>query len=53
VTPDQLVKFAWKHREHFAEVAKHNIEVTIRRYQRADWTAPENKYRNAWTELGQ
>lgn len=47
----QQVAFAWKHRAYFQEVAEHNLQVTIRRYQRADWTAPENQYRNAWTEL--
>ncbi len=52
MTPNEQVEFVWQHRDHFAAVAAHNLEVTTRRYQRADWTLPENQYRNAWTELG-
>jgi hypothetical protein len=52
MTPAEQVEFAWLHREYFAEVAAHNIEVTIRRRAREDWTKLENQYRNAWDELG-
>lgn len=52
MTPTEQVAFVWEHREYFALVAEHNLEVTIRRMQRADWLAPENRYRDAWAELG-
>jgi hypothetical protein len=47
MTRSQQVTFAWKHREHFAEVAAHNLEVTAERY-RGNW---DNGIRNAWEEL--
>jgi hypothetical protein len=52
MSPAEQVAFAWEHRGHFATVRTHNAEVTIRRLRREDWAAPENQYRNAWTELG-
>lgn len=53
MTADEQVAFAWRHRSHFEEVRQHNIEVNIRRLKRADWTLPENQYRNAWAELAE
>jgi len=50
MTPAENVAFAWAHRELFAEVARHNHEVTIRRRLSGDWDAPDNQYRNAWRE---
>lgn len=51
MTPTEQVAFAWKHRDHFEAVTLHNLEVTNRRRRGGDWSAPENQYRNAWTEL--
>lgn len=51
MTPDEQVAFAWRHREHFAAVAVHNLDVICRRRAGGDWTASENQYRNAWAEI--
>lgn len=51
MTIDEQVAYAWKHREHFAAVARRNAEVTTRRYRGADWTLTENQYRNPWAEV--
>lgn len=53
MTIAEQVAFAWKHRDHFAEVAAHNLAVNSRRRAREDWTAPENQFRNAWAELAE
>lgn len=47
MTTEEQVAFAWEYREHFAEVARHNLEETRRRYQRDT----SGCYRNAWAEL--
>ena len=52
MTPEEQVAFAWKHRDHFAKVSHHNMQVTINRYRGGDWSLPENQYRNAYAELG-
>ena len=46
------VDMAYANAALFAEVAAHNHAVMMRRLQGADWSAPENQYRDAWRELG-
>jgi hypothetical protein len=48
MTPQEQVAFAWKHRDHFEEVHRHNLEVISQRH-RGDWSG---RYRNPWVELG-
>lgn len=45
-TADEQVAFAWKYRDHFAEVGRHNIAVGIARHR-----GHGGEYRNAWSEL--
>lgn len=47
MTTNEQVAFAWKHRDHFAEVRAHNMAMNIRRI-RGDLTG---KFRNPWSEL--
>lgn len=46
MTVDEQVAFAWKHRDHFAAVAEHNLDVIARRYR-----GEQGDYRNGWIEL--
>jgi len=50
MSPSENVAFAWKHRDLFAEVRQHTFEVIKRRTLGGDPGAPENQYRNAWSE---
>ena len=45
---DRQVQFAWEHREHFATVKLHNINVSTAR----KCGDPTGSFRNAWEELG-
>jgi len=47
MTPAEQADFAWKHRDHFAAVKLHNLDMSIRR-KRGDTTGT---FRNAWEEL--
>lgn len=46
-----LPDLVWHHRALVAEVAAHNLAVIVRRRRGADWSAPENQYRNALAEI--
>ena len=50
MTIDEQVAFYWRHRAHFAWIARHNLRVIAQRHSRKAGEIPM-KYRNAWQEL--
>ena len=46
-----LADLMWLHRELAEEVRVHNLGVIVRRRLGESWDAPQNRYRNAVTEV--